>query len=376
MDTGNCSNKSTMVDIRGARRPEGFTALALLATFATFGLACGVAHSQQPKPPQLLTGSASSPVIPPVNDPGTTNPQPGNIVFEEKFGAMSLASTIANVGAWIRGTGCGTFFGTPDCNVQIANTAPVRSGGGNYLHVSATHHGSEVYRTEYGYTGTPYNSPRVNLQPVGGGHYAGQVYWYGYYLCVDKYGYASGTHPRAPSVFANQWHDDDDDPNNVVKHNPIAALTLDEHQLRLYIEHWDEPVGVGNGSGGAPRVFVGQDMYETVWGTASTKVAGNCFPVIWQIKHDTRTRAQGGTGFLRLWLGTNSTPAFEVVDRQVGHAPPEGDVYEKYFQLGGYLSDWRGNGEDGLQWDARYDNFVIMDSTGSWAAMYQSITTP
>ncbi|MEO8464133.1 MAG: hypothetical protein ABI640_02240 [Gammaproteobacteria bacterium] len=371
MNIGSCSEESTnrgasTVEPGDTRRPGAFRARALLELFVTLCLTCGAAHAQQPKPPQLLAGGGSTPVAPPIDNPETSQPPRGKILFQDQFSAIPLAATFSNVSAWIRGLACGTHFGTSECNVRIAHATPLRPGGGNYLHVYATHHGSDVYRTELSYSGTPYKEPRVS---VGGGDYTGGEYWYGYNVCVDKYGYSSGTHPAAPGIFLSQWHADE----QAYDRDPRWGISLTETKLAIYAEHWDEPAGVGRGSGGGSRASAGQDMLETLW---TGKTPGHCWPIIMRVKWDTRTRAKGGTGFMYVYTDSSGTPTFSVTNRQTDHAPPEGDIYDPFFKIGGYLSAWRGNGDDGLQWEARYDNVTIMDSTGSWAAMYQAITAP
>ena len=321
-----------------SRRPAGLALLAALALSYN-------AHAQKPKPPVLVTSASPSPA--------------GAILFRETFESMALGNYLPVSGVWGRGDnpfGCCT----------IANTNPVAPGFGKYFRPYNFKSGTTNFRSEYWYVGTPYANPRVNLTSLGNEEWVGNVYWYGYQLCSDKNDITDGY-----GIYFNQWHTDDA-PGNPGFSPMFALVGAINGKLQVYIEHSDEspPVNTAGHTGGSILVDV-----PTPGGGS---YVGKCFPVIWQLKMDTRVSTAGSTGILRLWLGSSSTPVFEWVNKQVGHETDHyGNGYMPYFNIGGYQSRWRdGWGVDGEEWEARYDNVTVMDRNGSWQAMMVALQAP
>jgi hypothetical protein len=321
------------------RRPAFLSILATLA----FSFA---AHAQKPRPPVLVTAGAPLPA--------------SALVFRETFESMPLGLYQPIAGAWTRGDnpmGCCT----------IASTNPVSTGFGKYFHPYNIKTGTTNFRSEYWYVGTPYASPRVNLTSLGDHEYVGNVYWYGYHVCVDKSEITTGY-----GIYVNQWHTDNP-PEDGGGYNPMFALIAGINgQLQAYIEHSDESPPANPGD------FPGDSVLVNVPTPGGGSYVGKCFDVIWQLKMDTRVSTNGSTGTLRLWLGESSTPVFEWVNKQVGHETDHyGNSYMPYFNIGGYQSRWRdGLGTEGEEWEARYDNVTVMNSAGSWAAMKAALQTP
>ena len=322
------------------------TTLGSVCLGVAFAL-CAAAYAQRPKAPVLLLGNSPAPS--------------SNILFRETFESMPTGPYQPVSGKWTRGdnpTGC--------CSIQNSN--PVFAGSGKYFRPGPVEWKSDgsVFRTEYWYVGTPYQNPRVSMISLGQGHYqAPQDYWYGYVFCLDRYSKPTGQPTfDVPRVHFNQFHDDAGPGTADV--NPMVSLFGDDEHIIGYIESSDEPDGGVSGS----SVYTG-NLYPG-W------KPGTCINVIWNVFFDTRTRAQGSKGFIRLWLGDDSTPRWEWINKQVSMPVAKGgDGYMPYFNLGGYLSGWRWTpNAAGMTYEARFDNFTVMDSTGSWAAMRTALKNP
>jgi len=323
-----------------------------LSLSVSVALACNAAHAQRPKSPVVLTGNGGP---------------PSGVLFKETFERMPIGRTqdvfdIDGEYIWRRGTAPG------DC-CTIADSSPVFSGAGKYYHPGpVAKNGELTFRTEYWYLGTPKAAPLTSLGTIGGiyGQYVGQIYWYGYVFCLDQY-----TGSEGERIHFNQWHDDAPG-----EFDPMVSLFGNGQTLHAYIEHSQEPPGGDS--------FTSPVLY--------TNHLGNCINVIWQIRFDTRLASQGSTGLIRLWLDAlgvnNSTPKFEWVDKQVANPTGTPSVStglpgaginpggQPFWTMGGYLSSWRWSGTEGQIYEARYDNFTIMDSTGSYAAMLAALNTP
>ena len=307
-------------------RAAGLSALALVAV--TY------ANAQQPKPPVLVG-----------RDVG-----PRGTLFRETFQSMSLG-LYQPTSSWRRGD---NPFGC--CTVE--DSKPVQPGGGRYLRTYNVKSGTTNFRSEYWYVGTPYSNPRVNLVSVGSDQWKSpEAYWYGYMICADKAENTTGY-----GIYLNQFHNDDT--GSGFDPNPMFALVGDANSLWGYIENSKE----------APPItqFVNQSI---VTPPLVTGWVGTCFPVIWQIFMDTRVSTAGSTGIIRLWIGDSPTPKWEWLNRQVGQRVAQGgNAYMPYFNIGGYQSLWKDNfGTNGDEWEMRYDNVTVMDSTGSWDAMMAAL---
>jgi hypothetical protein len=80
---------------------------------------------------------------------------------------------------------------------------------------------------------------------------------------------------------------------------------------------------------------------------------------------------------LRIWIGDESTPKWEWIDKATTHKISHGgeDILP-YNKIGGYLSGWFDVGDVGDTYEARYDNYTVMNATGSWAAMTAALADP
>jgi hypothetical protein len=292
----------------------------------------------------------------------TDTPVPdGNILFKENFNDRPSPSTYLSVpGVWNTGSS------NPNGQCSFQHSNPPVAGSGKYLRCGpVTKAGANVFRTEYKYVGPPsFQSPTS----LGDGHNVSPTFWYGYKFCLDQYTTGSGPHGM---FHIDQWHDVADAP-----FSPKISLMGNAQELRVYMEKNLEAPPVNTGG------FTGANIITPVLYTGHL---GTCINVIWQVKWDTRVSAAsaaisltGSTGLARLWLGSSSTPVFEWVNKMTQHkifTPPHatwgtGDFGIPYFPLGGYLSCWRTDCvPEGTVYESRYDNFTVMDETGSWAAM-------
>ena len=284
----------------------------------------------------------------------STPTPPGNIIFRETFEGMPLGLRQAVAGRWATSGDCN--MSQEDC-YSIANTSPVVSGFGKYFRTRNVKNGTTSYRTEYTHIGTPYATAFSSL---GGGHYLGAEYWYGYILCLDTNNTSNGY-----GHYADQWHYDganSPSPAWSLMSGPKGGNSANGFTTFFYIEGSQEP-------GGTQKIDL------------NTNIIGQCVDVIWQVKADTRTAANGSTGILRLWFSPHSsptsTPKYEWVNKQVAVPPSAGgDTFMLFFKFGGYQSSWKdGWGVNGEEWLARYDNYTVMDSTGSFAAMTAALAT-
>lgn len=287
-------------------------------------LICIVASAQTPNAPTIIGDDVALPVS------GSAK-----IIYSENHDSELLGGVSLVANEWARGI-------TPPATLTIEDASPV-IGSSRYMVARGTKDGEKVYRTERTSHAVPGLRPMTSLD---GGHWvAPETYWYGYWFCLDEY---TGT--LGERVHFNQWHETGDGP-----HNPLLSLIGNAKELAAYMEQTDDD---GN-------------VYSPVLYTTHL---GKCIQVIWQIKWDSRPAAQGTTGLVRLWLGSSQTPKWERINKTVGHKTATGGNQDlPYFKYGGYLSSWRWNGVDGQRYTARYDNYVVMDSTGSWAAMMAAL---
>jgi hypothetical protein len=86
----------------------------------------------------------------------------------------------------------------------------------------------------------------------------------------------------------------------------------------------------------------------------------------------------GSQGIIRIWLGDDPNPKWEWVNKATTHKLSHGgETVIPYNKIGGYLSSWVDfGGEDGDVYEARIDNYTVMDNTGSWAAMTAALADP
>jgi hypothetical protein len=332
------------IRVKGRPRPRAGERrrTAVLALLAMLGFA-HTAGAQKPKPPMLLGGGQAP---------------SSSVIFKENFSGFNTGTYYGVPGVWNTGSSVANGL----CSFQQSN--PPVSGGGKYLRCGpVVKDGANVFRTEFKYIGSPSFKAPTDL---GGGHNVSPIFWYGYKFCLDKYTTGSGPHGQ---VHFSQWHDVDDGP-----HSPKISILGNAQGLRVYMEKNFEAPPINTGG------FAGASIITPVLYTDHYQ---KCIDVIQQVRWDTRTSTQGSKGLYRLWLGSSSTPVFEWVDRMTQHAviadgQHEGDFGIPYFPLGGYLSCWRESPcvPEGTVYEARFDNFTIMEETGSWAAMTAELNKP
>ncbi len=278
----------------------------------------------------------------------------GNIIFRETFESFPLgvAQSVAN--RWVKSRACVGPLTEAQC-IKIADSDPVAPGFGKYFSPRNIVNGTQNFRTELANVGAPY---AVEMTSLGGGNYVGETYWYGYIVCLDV------NNSDGYGVYIDQWHLDQgvSAPGWSIASSPIDFANASSGFTTIYYQEGSEEPDEAGENG---VVDLGFNMI------------GDCWNVIWQVRQDTRLASEGSTGILRVWIGDSATPRFEWVNKQVSMGPPDGDTYQQYFKFGGYQSAWRdGQGVNGQEWAARYDNYTVMDDTGSWAAMTAALADP
>jgi hypothetical protein len=188
--------------------------------------------------------------------------------------------------------------------------------------------------------------------------YSSTAHWYGYVLCIDRFDQPSDG--SVMNAHFNQWHEWGDG-----VWNPLVSLMGNGDGLRVYMERNEEG---GNSSGPGPNV-VSPVLYDPAF--------GECFNVIWQFRPDSRTSANGSKGLIRIWIGNDPKPKWEWVDKATTHRISNGgESVLPYNKIGGYLSGWADRGDVGDVYEARYDNYTVMDGSGSWQAMMTALADP
>ncbi|MEX2343367.1 MAG: hypothetical protein WD647_10645 [Steroidobacteraceae bacterium] len=299
----------------------------LVSMLVTSALACSAAQAQTPNPPILMGGE-----LPPTS--------PGKIIFSDGFEEHDLGQA-ADISNWKVAKSGST------ATLTIEDKNPLCAECGKYLRTFATKKDQTVYRVEYAYAGEPSNDEMVSL---GGGDYRGsQTYWYGYLMSLDQY---PANDERIHLI--QMWMKLGPPPQDQAT-NPQVSLMANAEGYRVNIEDNDDLNG----------------NFKTAIGPNS--LFGKCKQYIFKVNADTRTIAEGSTGELGIWV--DGVSIYSHVNKQTMQDKQAGLHHD--FRIGGYLSGWRfePSSENGQAYEARWDNWTVMDGTGSLAAMQQAVGT-
>lgn len=283
-------------------------------------------------------------------------PVPGNIIFRETFtglppGGGTSEYTIA--GKW-------NTSQDPNGSVTIQSGNPVRPGFGSYMRPRLVKSGTNDFRAEYSNVAAPGGEAGGRLVVSGDNAWSNEDHWYGYVVCIDRF-----DQPNTGSVVThlNQWHEWGDG-----RWNPLISLMGNLNGLQVYMERNEE-----GGSSTAPGLTVRSPiLYDPA--------AGECFDVVWQFRADSRRANEGSQGLLRIWIGNDPTPKWQWVNKATTHKLSHGgENVRPYNKIGTYPSAWGEagqGGEDGDTYEGRVDNYTVMDSSGSFAAMIAALNRP
>lgn len=252
--------------------------------------------------------------------------------------------------------------------MYIEDTSPLCPSCGKYMRTWAMKDSGNAYRSERLQLYNPPNREDMILLngEVGNGNWRAQdTYWYGFLWQLVQYP------PNQENVHLHQFWTDHAPPPADQTNNPQMSLFFNAEQLRVYIEANDDRNAIAAAQGGTVD---GRNYFSN---PIDTNIVGKCYRFIWQIYADTRTAAEGSTGIARLWVdsaaGQSATPDFEYTNMQVMQDDMAGK--QVMFTWGTYLSAWRWSpaSEDGQVHEAKMDNFVLMDGTGSYSAMANAV---
>jgi hypothetical protein len=272
-------------------------------------------------------------------------PTSGEVIFQETHDTLTLGT---RADGSVEGKWKTTIDGdTTHARVEVRDEDPV-IGSSRYLKTTLVKNGSDNFRTERTMNNTFLGSMQSvgNIaSPYGQGsedHWrASQDYWYGFRLRIDSV-------PDSIGGYYIQWHDN---PGGDSRSPPVALLGSKEG-LRLRLEKnydngyetWLSPIIIA-----PPFIGIAHDF-------------------MFRIRWDTRSKAQGGSGAIDVYVDDGLTPVVSWRG-QTNHPGTSTDGRVPYLKWGLYKSAYQRQGTTGATNIQVYDHLKVMGAEGSLAGV-------